>query len=215
MRYYPVYLDLKGWDVTVIGGGKVAERKVRTLILSEARVTVISPDLTAGLKKLVEAGKVRYIKRRYRKGDLDHAMMILVATDDRSANEEIASSIKGANALINIADIPDKSSFILPSIIERGDLLISISTSGKSPAFAKQIRRELEKTFGREYKLFTDILGHVRKRLLEDIPSEKRRRSIFQRLVKSDILKLLKNGKRFEAELLIKDITGIDDISLG
>lgn len=214
MRYYPVYLDLKGRDVTVIGGGKVAERKVRTLISSGADVTVISPDLTQGLKGLLTVRKIRYIKRRYRKGDLDNTVMALIATDDRATNEEIASSIKETNVLINIADIPGKSNFILPSIVERGDLIISVSTSGKSPAFAKQTRKELERIFGKEYELFIKILGMVRKRLLENVRSEKKRRSIFQRLVKSDVLMLLKEGKRSEAEILIKDITGIDDVPL-
>lgn len=214
MRYYPIYLDLKGRNVAVIGGGKVAERKVKTLISSAAKVTLVSPVLTPGLKRLLAAGTIKHIKRKYRKGDLDNAIMGIVATDDRTTNEEIVSSIKDVNTLINIADIPDRSNFILPSIIERGDLLISISTSGKSPAFAKQIRRELEKVFGKEYILFTRVLGQVRKRLLEDIHSEKKRRSIFQRLVKSDVLRLLKDGKKSGAEILLKDITGIDDISL-
>ncbi|MEK7306948.1 MAG: bifunctional precorrin-2 dehydrogenase/sirohydrochlorin ferrochelatase [Nitrospirota bacterium] len=214
MRYYPIYLDLKGRSVTVVGGGKVAERKVRTLISSQADVTVISPGLTPRLKRLLAHGEFRYIKRRYRNGDLAGSMMVLVATDDRAANERIASNIKDSNILINIADIPDKCNFILPSIVERGDLIISISTSGKSPAFAKQTRLELERIFGKEYELFIKILGMVRKRLLETVRSEKRRRSIFQGLVKSDVLTLLKEGKRDEAEILIKNITGIDDIPL-
>ncbi|HLG29747.1 MAG TPA: bifunctional precorrin-2 dehydrogenase/sirohydrochlorin ferrochelatase, partial [Candidatus Brocadiales bacterium] len=148
MRYYPIYLDLKGRSVTVVGGGKVAERKVRTLITSQAEVTVISPDLTPRLQKALVHGEFRYIKRKYRKGDHAGSMMVLVATDDRTANEGIASNIKDSNILINIADIPDKCNFILPSIVERGDLIISISTSGKSPAFAKQTRLELERIFG-------------------------------------------------------------------
>lgn len=214
MRYYPIYLDLRGRNVVVIGGGKVAERKVRTLISSQADVTVISPDLTPRLKRLLAHEEFRYIKRRYRNGDIAGSMMVLVATDDRAANEGIASNIKDSNILINIADIPDKCNFILPSIVERGDLIISISTSGKSPAFAKQIRREIEKVFGKEYILFTRVLGRVRKRLLEDIHSEKKRRSVFQRLVKSDVLRLLKDGKKSGAEILLRDITGIDDILL-
>jgi precorrin-2 dehydrogenase/sirohydrochlorin ferrochelatase len=214
MRYYPIYLDLKGRSVTVVGGGKVAERKVRTLITSQAAVTVISPDLTPRLQKALAHGEFRYIKRRYRKGDLTGSMMVLVATDDRAANEGIATNITDRNILINIADIPDKCNFILPSIVERGDLIISVSTSGKSPAFAKQTRLELERIFGKEYELFIKILGMVRKRLLETVRSEKRRRSIFQGLVKSDVLMLLKEGKREEAEILIKNITGIDDIPL-
>ncbi|HLF86209.1 MAG TPA: bifunctional precorrin-2 dehydrogenase/sirohydrochlorin ferrochelatase [Nitrospiria bacterium] len=212
MRYYPIYLDLKGRSVTVVGGGKVAERKVRTLISSHAVVTVISPDLTPRLQKVLAHGEFKYIKRRYRKGDLAGSMMVLVATDDRAANEGIASNIKDTNILINIADIPDKCNFILPSIVERGDLIISISTSGKSPAFAKQTRLELERIFGKEYELFIRILGMVRKRLLETVRSEKRRRSIFQGLVKSDVLMLLKQGKRDEAEILIRNITGLNDI---
>ncbi len=214
MRYYPIYLDLKGRSVTVVGGGKVAERKVRTLISSQADVTVISPNLTPRLKRLLAHEEFRYIKRRYRNGDLAGSMMVLVATDDRAANERIASNIKDGNILINIADIPDKCNFILPSIVERGDLIISISTSGKSPAFAKQTRLELERIFGKEYEIFIKILGMVRKRLLDAVRSEKKRRSIFKALVKSDVLTLLKDGRRDEARILIKNITGIDDIPL-
>lgn len=214
MRYYPIYLDVTGRNVTVIGGGKVAERKVRTLISSGADVTVVSPDLTQGLKGLLTVGKIRHIRRRYHKGDLDNMVMALIATDDRATNEEIASSIKETNILINIADMPDKSSFILPSIVERGDLIISVSTSGKSPALAKQTRKELERIFGKEYELFIKILGMVRRRLLENVRSEKKRRSIFQKLVKSDVLMFLKEGRRSEAQILLRDITGIEDISL-
>ena len=140
MEYYPIFMDIKGKPCVVIGGGRVAERKVLSLLNAGAKVCVVSPRLTDGIKKLVRERRVKVIKRAYKQGDIDSAFLAYSATDKREINREIFKEAKGKGILLNVVDVPDMCNFIVPSVVERGDLLIAISTSGKSPALAKRIR---------------------------------------------------------------------------
>ncbi|MFQ5455829.1 MAG: bifunctional precorrin-2 dehydrogenase/sirohydrochlorin ferrochelatase [Nitrospirota bacterium] len=201
MRYYPICLDIRDKEILVIGGGKVAERKVIMLLeCGGNNITLISPDVTEGIEELYNSRKIGYISGEYEREYIKDASIVFAATDNRNINAEIASEAKKRDILINVVDQPEISSFILPSVVKRGDLQISVSTSGKSPALAKTLREEIEKLFGSEYEIFLDILGGIRKRLLKENPSEDKRQKIFYDLVKSDILILLKEGRKEEAE---------------
>lgn len=214
MRYYPVFLDLQGRPVTVIGGGRVAERKVGPLLICGAAVTVISPSLTRKLRLLVRAGAIRHRARSWRRGDLAGALLILATTHSRMANARIAQSLDPNSRLINIADDPSRCNVIAPSIVTRGDLTIAISTSGKSPALARRIRRELEQSFGSEYGRFLKILGQVRTQLKARVPSMAKRRRILERLTGSDLLSLLRRGKQDEAMRSVRKLVGLKGLKL-
>ena len=208
MRYYPIHLDIKNRDCLIVGGGVVATRKVSTLIECGARVTVVSPDPTPELTKLASEGSVTLKKRAYRKDDLTGMFLVIGATDDERLNRQISKDAEQAQILCNIADRPEVCNFILPSIVRRGDLVITISTSGKSPALAKHLRQKLETQFGPEYADFLLLMGAVRRRLLSQTHEPETHKTLFNQLVDSDLIQLMQAGKTEEINSLLYKILG-------
>jgi precorrin-2 dehydrogenase/sirohydrochlorin ferrochelatase len=163
--YYPIFLDLKGRKCVVVGGGSVAERKTGMLLEHHASVTVISPTLNQGLQHLAEQGVIQTIIRNYQVGDLEEVFLVIAATDDPCINTAIADQRGKQRALVNVVDNPEISDFIVPALVRRGDITIAISTAGKSPALARKIRAELEKSFGAEYASLVRLVNEVRSEL--------------------------------------------------
>jgi len=191
MSYYPIYLELEGKTVLVVGGGNVAQRKVETLLQYGAVINIVSKALSPKLEAMVESGKIRQIGEDFDMQHLDHAFLAFAATDDQPLNHAITESARKRGIMINAVDQPVDCDFIVPSIVRRGDLSIAVSTSGKSPALAKRIRRQLDSQFGTEYETFLILMGRVRKEVLSlDLPQEENSR-IFHEIVASDILKAL------------------------
>ena len=194
MHYYPIFLDIEQRKVVVVGGGSVAERKVRNLLEYGAEVFVIAQKLTSSLRQLVEKGTVSVLGRKFKASHLDGAFLAVAATTDALLNRKVAEEARKRGVLVNAVDQPEECDFIVPSIFRRGDLLIAISTSGKSPALSKKIRVGLEKEFGQEYESFLVLMGSLRKEILkQQMPQDKRRR-MFQRLVDSEIPEKIKKG---------------------
>ena len=143
---YPLFFDLTNQPVVVVGAGKVASRKIRALLAAGARVTVISPKAEPAL-----AGKIRWLRRRYRRGDLRGARLVVAATDDPRINEQVCAEAKRRKLLVNCVAPPSAGNFIVPAVARRGRLIIAISTGGVSPALAKRLRRELERLLRKDY----------------------------------------------------------------
>lgn len=209
MKYYPVCLDLRDRPCLVIGGGTVAERKTLSLLEAGAEVTIVSPSLTSKLQELSRSGKITYRQKNFVENDLSNEFLVISATDSPDVNTLAAQACKRKQILVNIAVPPDESSFIVPSVVERGDLLIAVSTSGISPALAKKIRLELESRYGAEYALFLEKLAKVREQVLEKVTDERKRRMIFQEIVDSDVINLLQQGRVHDADLRIAEISGL------
>jgi precorrin-2 dehydrogenase/sirohydrochlorin ferrochelatase len=209
MKYYPVFLDLRDRPCLVIGGGAVAERKAMSLIEAGAEVTVVSPALTPKLHELSASGKITHRNKKFDENDLAGGFLVIAATDSPEVNTAAAHLCRTKHLLVNVAMPPEESSFIVPSVVERGDLLIAISTSGSSPALSKKVRQELEKTYGPEYELLLNRLSAIRKRMLEEVPDENTRRKAFQAIVDSDVLDLLRQGKTHEAEHRMAELAGL------
>ena len=193
-QYYPVCLDITGRSCLVIGGGRVAERKVRGLLASGARVTTISPRLTPGLAELHTAARIDWRARTYRPGDLADAFLVIAATDDEATQRAIQQEADRENTLLNIADVPQRCSFILPSTLRRGALTISVSTGGNSPALAKQLREELEHRFGPEYAHYLELLGRLRTAILALGGPTASNKELFQKLLHPDLLDWIREG---------------------
>ena len=155
-------LNVRDQRCVVIGGGEVAERKVIAFLECGAAVCVISPNISPELRRLCDDRQIQVINRDYRTGDLSNALVAIAATDDPNVNASVFSEGKEKGILTNVVDDPEKSTFIVPSMLRRGDLLISISTSGRSPALARKIRTELEQQYGPEYALLAEIISEVR-----------------------------------------------------
>jgi precorrin-2 dehydrogenase/sirohydrochlorin ferrochelatase len=190
--YYPMMMNLWGKRGVVIGGGKVAERKVASLLEAGAEVTLVSPTLTPKLGSLAKNEIIYYISREYRKGDLNGAFLCVVATNDRRLQKRVAQDAKEQGVLANIVDSEEVCDFLVPSYFRRGDLVVSISTAGKSPALAKRIRRDLEEVFGWEYETLLKVLTGLRPRITEEVKDPERRRSILERTADPELLDLVR-----------------------
>jgi len=191
MPYYPILVDIEGQKVIVVGGGRVAQRKIEALLKHGADVHVISRDLTPTLERYVQDGRINFLGREFKTDEIMGAFLVIAATDDPETNHKVSQAAKDAGLLINAVDQPPDCNFIVPSVVKRGDLLISVSTSGKSPALAKKLREELETRFGREYEGFLQLMGELRKKVLAKGLSREENSRIFHELVDSPLLEIM------------------------
>jgi len=206
MSCYPVILELEGKTVLVVGGGKVAQRKIETLLEYGASICIVSKELTHKLKVLVESGEIHLRGEEFADKHLDGAFLVIAATDDKRLNHMISEHARKRGLLINAVDQPFDCNFIVPSIIRRGDLLIAISTSGKSPALAKKIRGELERQFGNEYEAFLVLMGRLREEILSMGLSQDENTRIFNEIVDSGIINALAQDDWAKVESILKRI---------
>lgn len=199
MAHYPVNLNLKNKKCLVVGGGLVGERKVETLLEFGAMVVVVSPTVTTRLRELFEHGMIRLIHTVYTPDTLQGAFLVIAATGHKMVNRVISEECNRRGIIVNVVDDPDYCSFFVPSVVRRGEFLISVSTSGSSPTLAKHVRELLEPQFGPEYGELTEILGQLRDEVKEKYPDMESRSQAYQRVISSDVLDLLKQGKSDEA----------------
>ncbi|MGV1100963.1 precorrin-2 dehydrogenase/sirohydrochlorin ferrochelatase family protein [Thiovibrio sp. JS02] len=193
-QYFPVCLQVTGRSCVVIGGGRVGERKAQGLLAHGAQVTVISPELTPGLSSLRQSGAVAWVPRSYREGDLAGAFLVIAATDDPEVQERVHAEAEKGNILLNVADVPKWCNFILPATARQGDLAISVSTAGKSPALARKLRQSLEAQFGPEYAVLVNILGALRDIVLVDGRTHAENKVLFGRLAELEMAAWIRQG---------------------
>ena len=208
MKYYPVNLNIQNRHCLVVGGGVVGTRKVIALLDCGARVTVVSPDPTPRLQELAAMGSIQLEKRSYRSDDINKMFLVIGATDDENLNRQISKDAERVNILCNIADRPEVCNFILPAIVRRGDLAITISTSGKSPAMAKRLRLELETQFGEEYADLLRLMGAIRDKLLSQAHEPEAHKALFNQLIDKDLIGLIKAGNTQDINALLHDVLG-------
>ena len=202
MRYYPIYLDLKGRGALVVGGGAIAEGKALQLITAGARVTIVSPTLTETLRASVDRGEINYLSRDFGKDDLNGVFLVISATDDRNVNEEVAKAAAARGLLFNVVDQPDLCNFITPALVTRGELQISVSTGGGSPTLTQRVKREVESLIGEEYGQLLEIAAEMRAEAKIRITDFEQRKEVLRAFVESDALDLIRKGKSEEARSL-------------
>ncbi len=157
---FPVNLNLDGRRVLVVGAGPVATRKIGQLLQAGARVTVVAPNAT---QEIANHEQVTWHQRPYRPGEAgDGYRLVVTATNDATVNAQVARDGDTANVFVNSADDPQNCSFTLMSVLRRGDLQITVSTAGRSPALARWLRRRLEEQIGADYVELLDLLAEVR-----------------------------------------------------
>ncbi|OLS40889.1 NAD(P)-binding protein [Bacillus sp. MRMR6] len=184
---YPIMVQLKGKSVVVVGGGKVAERKVSSLLDTGASIIVISPEATERLKKLASEKKVEWQQKQYLSGNLTDAFMIFAATDDRVLNQMIGNEA-GDHQLVTMADDPEGSDFHVPAQLHRGRLTIAISTDGASPKLASQIREQLEQQFDSSYEDYLEFLYQTRQKILREVEDPLLKNKLLTVIVSSEFL---------------------------
>jgi precorrin-2 dehydrogenase/sirohydrochlorin ferrochelatase len=192
----------------VVGGGDVAERKVRSLLAAGAEVAVISPSLTAGLGALAARAAIEHVARAYQPGDLAGALLAYAATDDEALHAAIADEAEAGGVLLNVVDRPRRCGFIVPSIMSRGDLTVAVSTAGGSPALARRVREDIEHALGPEYERALDVLARLRRHLQEQPLSSAERHRILTGLVASDLLDRLREPDRSAVDRLLAEHAG-------
>jgi precorrin-2 dehydrogenase/sirohydrochlorin ferrochelatase len=214
-KYYPVSLDLTDKRCVIIGGGEVAQRKAERLIACGAQVTVVSPSLTPLLEDRKKANAIEHIDTDYERQALHGAFMVIGATDHDDVNAQISRDALSLGILVNIVDDPDKCNFILPSLVQQGDLSIAVSTGGKSPALAKKIKEDLQQQYGPEYESLLKIMGSLRKKIMAQGHATEANKAVFEALVRSDMLQAIRDGNLDLVKKIINDTSGIEiDVSL-
>lgn len=203
-KYYPINLNLENKDCLVVGAGAVAERKIKRLLDYGAKVAVVSPKSTLGIKRLAKKHKIRLMLRHINIRDINGRFLVISATGERRINSLVSKYCKESDILVNVVDSPKECNFILPSVVKRGDLTVSISTDGVSPALAKKIRRQLKEKFGAEYASFLKLLKTLRADALKKIRTPTLRKAFFEKVVNSDILMLIKKNKIQQAKTKLK-----------
>lgn len=204
-KYYPAFIDLTGRPCAVVGGGKVAERKVLSLLEAGASVKVVSPELTPRLKREKSSGNINHTARKFRATDISGAYLVIVSTDSAEDNIRIADAAKKQGVpLINTVDMPEHCGFIVPASIKRGPLTIAVSTSGASPAMAREIRKELEGLYGASFGKYLERLEQEREHALDTIADAAERMRFLKSLASDTILKMLREGKSPEIKARAK-----------
>ncbi|MCL4300540.1 MAG: bifunctional precorrin-2 dehydrogenase/sirohydrochlorin ferrochelatase [Anaerolineae bacterium] len=207
MKIYPIGLnDLNRRRTVVVGGGEIATRKVVGLLEAGAQISVISPSLTPQLEQLAEMGYITAIRRLYQEGDLAGAFLVITA-DDPTINEAVWQEADRRACLVNSVDDPPHCNFILPAIVRRGDMVITISTGGASPALARRLREWLETLIGPEYSDLVNLLAELRPSMLAQFESSEVRLAMALRLIDSDLLEIIKRegppaAKQYAEKLL-------------
>ncbi|MGH7785338.1 MAG: precorrin-2 dehydrogenase/sirohydrochlorin ferrochelatase family protein [Candidatus Binatia bacterium] len=208
MTYYPIFLRLGGRRCVVIGGGRVAARKVDSLLDAGAVVTVVAPRLTAALAARAERREVEWIERGYAAGDLAGAALAYAATDDEALHARLADDAAAAGILLNVVDRPQWCGFIVPSLLTRGALTVAVSTGGGSPALARRVRQDIERALGPEYERALDVLARLRRHLQARPLSSDDRQRILTGLVASDLLDRLRAPDTAAVDRLLAEHVG-------
>ena len=202
-EYYPVFFDLEGRSVLVVGGGRLALEKVQGLLAAAAHVTVVASALTEELAALREAGRIEHLAREYRPGDMQGRALVMAAGDDRDANAALQADARAIGVPLNAADDPANCDFILPAVVRQPPLTLAISTGGGSPAMARRIREELTEYLDAETSSLAELVAEVRAELRDrdefrSIPSD-----AWQTAMDSRLRILLAQRRRGEAKALL------------
>lgn len=181
--YLPINLSLENKKCLVAGAGEVAQRKIRSLRSAGAKVFVVAKDIAPNIKKLAAQKKITLSRRNFLNRDLTGKFLVIAATNNQRINQKIAQNARRRHTLVNVVDSLAGSDFIFPAYFRRGGLVISVSSSGASPAFAQKIKNDLKKSFGKEYKTCLSQISGLRKKIIRLFPTGKARKKLLKKLV--------------------------------
>lgn len=205
--FYIACLKLTGRRCLVVGGGEVGLEKVEGLLVCDAAVTVVAPEIEPALTELVEEGTVRWERRRYGgPADLEGVFMVIAATNDTDVNIAVYDDAEKRAMLVNVVDVPPLCNFILPAIVRTGPLAIAISTAGASPALAKRMKNEIAELYGEHHARLAVILNQARGWAKRTLPTYNDRKDFFEGIVNGqpDPIELLRADRESEVLALIE-----------
>lgn len=198
--YYPIFVKIKGKDCIVIGGGRVAERKAKTLLQYGASIKIISPALTSGLQKFATQGIISWTARSYTKGDLKGAFLVIAASNDQKTNKAVYDEAEARGILVNVVDRPRICRFIVPATVRSDAITLAFSSGGKSPAVIKKLKIEIEGIMPRYIRLLS-LVARVRKNYL----GKGLKPRAWSDALDSKLESLLEEGKIEEARKLLEE----------
>lgn len=205
---YPVSLDIGGKLCLVVGGGRVAARKVRGLLAAGARVRVISPALHARLEALLAQEGIEWQRKPFVAEDVEGAFLVFAATDQPEVQAAVLAAARSHNLLVNMANNPADCDFQVPAVLRRGELSISVATNGTTPAMAALVRRQLEGVIGDEYALLTTLMGALREEILRLASSEAEKKILFQKILQDDIVLWLRERQWTKVRQHLEEVIG-------
>jgi uroporphyrin-III C-methyltransferase/precorrin-2 dehydrogenase/sirohydrochlorin ferrochelatase len=198
VRYFPLFADLRGRHVLVVGGGEVATRKARLLLEAGAEVRIVAREIGDEITAL--SASIRWIAREFDPAQLADVSLVVAATDDRKLNARVAAAGRDANLFVNVVDDPELSSFIVPAIVDRSPIVIAISSGGVAPVLARSIRERIEALVDGSVGSLAGLLERWRTRIKAAFPDVTRRRAFYERLVRGDVARDVRVGRMDEAE---------------
>jgi len=209
MRFLPIFMKLTDRPCLVVGGGKIAARKVRLLLRSGARITLVAPELCDELEILVSEKKIEYLARAYQQSDMDEKVLVIAATSDQRVNEEVSRLASEHRIPVNVVDQPALCSFIMPSIINRDPIQIAVSTGGTSPVLARLLRARLESLVPAAYGRLASLVEEYRQKVKDQFSSSDERCHFWESVLQGRVAELLFAGQENEARTALQD--AIDD----
>jgi len=194
VKFYPVNLNLDDKKVLIVGGGKVALRKFKRLMLTKAEIKIVSPEFNSGFKTYIKQDleQYRFIKRKFGEKDLIGQFLVFAATDNSKLNQRIALLARGKNILVNLIDNADFTDFTVPAALNRGELLLTASTGSNLPALSKKVKNKFEQEFGLEYQILLELMKEKRPQIIAEIDEISVRRKIFKELASDQFLNKIK-----------------------
>jgi precorrin-2 dehydrogenase/sirohydrochlorin ferrochelatase len=202
---YPIFLDLQNKKCVVVGGGSVAERKVRGLLAAGARVSVIAPEVSDSLDGLAAAGRIHLKRCEFHGSDVAGAALVFAATDRVPVNDEVVLAAGQNGIPVNRSDGKGLGDFAVPSTLRRGGFQVAVSTAGASPAYARMVTRHLEDVLGREHGSVVDYLARLRPRVMALFPeSPARRKAVWDRLVNWETVDLVRRERWDELDKRVR-----------
>lgn len=204
---YPLNVDLSGRSLILVGGGRVAERKACSILSAgtEASICVIAPKVTSVLQEHAAAGRLCWKQTCYADGMLEGAFLIYAATDLREVNAAVAAEAKRRGIPVNVIDDPSASTFQVPASIRRGELMLSVSTAGGSPALSRAIRMELEEMYPPAFGVWLERVSSLRVELQESVSSSSARTHFWHTALRPDILTMVRHGAMEKAEVELRN----------
>ena len=207
MEYFPIFIDLNNKNVLVIGDYRILEFKINKMIEAGAKIKYLTDLLPEKIKGLYESESIQFLHDQFDEKYLDDVWLVLCGSNDIKLKKIIAKATADRNIFCNFVDEAPISYFISPSVISKGDITIAISTKGKSPALNKYLKNEILNKIGNEYIILTEILGQIRRKVIDNIPEQKTRGELFDSLVRHPkVLELIKNNKQSLAEKLVDEL---------
>lgn len=169
---YPITVKIAGRPVLVVGGGTIAAFKIAGLLRCGARITVVAPEVNEEVRGLAEGGEIRWLRRPFQSRDVEGALLVVSAVDDRAVTDAVVSAAHERNLLVNAVDDPQRCDYYLPAVVRRGPLSLAVSTAGASPGFAGVLARELDQSLPDHIETWLELLSEARAALLERHPGE-------------------------------------------